>query len=220
MKIEEALKELIETSDDKTSFVESDVFHHNAPYEAGLSILKNGILPASMQNERGISNRDEHVFIDGNKMDIGTVNGYNDISISRVYGEHPYYDQDFGYCPYNPSMLDFILDKSMYKDLPMGHNNENYYNEYLVRSSVPTKYIKSLNVRLHNMTLLKDVKFCDVKYCLEKNDSIFRECYNNLIDMATYITESGLNIPICEIVSNSSVYTLDPKKVMKLSKLK
>ena len=119
------------------------------------------------------------------------------------------------YLPYNPYTLDFILDKEMQKEIPVFHNNENYYNEYLVHGGIPSKYIKSLNIRMCNMILIKDKKYvCDI------NDDIFARNYNHLIDMAKYINKKKLDVSINEVVSNLEVYELDVKKLMKLKKIK
>lgn len=212
--IKKVLENIKNTSSKVIAFSDKGDFHHNAPYEHGLSILKNGILTNANQSKYGI-NRPTHVNILGYMMPIDTTNGNDKISLARMIDEEPYDGQDFMYDAYRANLVDFVIDENIRKDIPFGHCNDNYYNEYLVRRDIPRKYIKSLNVRFHNMLLLKDKKF---HYPM--NEEIFLANYNHFIDMARYIVGEGLPISIEEVVNNDTVYVLNPNEVINLEKVK
>ena len=66
------------------------------------------------------------------------------------------------------------------------------------------------------MSLLKDTQ-C-FTYGMTKE--VFLANYNHFIDMARFIVDENLSIPIREVINNQVVYILDQEKVASLEKVK
>lgn len=213
--IRKVLETIKNTSKEVIPFRDNGDFHHNSPYEHGLSILKNGILINAHQSKHGVI-RPTHVLLQGNTLPIDTANGNEKISLARMVDEIPYYGQDTKYNSYDARLVDFVVSKQLQKDGFFGRSYENYYNEYLVPRDIPRSYIKNLDVRFHNMSLLKDTP-C-FTYGMTKE--VFLANYNHFIDMARFIVDENLLIPIREIINNQEVYVLDQEKVANLEKVK
>lgn len=213
--IRNILETIKSTSKEVIPFQDNGDFHHNSPYKHGLSILKNGILINAHQSEHGVI-RPTHVEVHGSTLPIDTANGNEKISLARMVGEIPYYGQDTEYNSYDSRLVDFIVSEQLQKDGFFGRSYKNYYNEYLVPRDIPRSYIKNLDVRFHNMSLLKDTP-C-FYYGMTKE--LFIENYNHFIDMARFIVDENLSIPIREVINNQVVYILEQEKVAKLEKVK
>lgn len=213
--IRKVLETIKNTSKEVIPFQDKGDFHHNSPYEHGLSILKNGILINDHQAEHGFD-RPTHVEMYGYLLPIDTANGNDKISLARMVDEIPYYGQDSKYDSYAPNLVDFVVSEQLQKDEFFGRCYENYYNEYLVPRDIPTKYIKNLDVRFHNMRLLNS----DPRFVCRMNEEIFLTNYNHFIDMARFIVKENLPIEIREVIDNQDVYVLNPEKVAGLEKVK
>ena len=94
--IRKILENIENASREVIHFTDNGDFHHNTPYEHGLSILKNGILTNANQQKHGII-RPKDVDIYGHNLPIDTANGNNKISLARMVDEIPYYGQDTKY---------------------------------------------------------------------------------------------------------------------------
>ena len=135
--VKKVLENIENASREVVSFQDRGDFHHNSPYEHGLSILQNGILTNAHQSKHGII-RPTHVNILGYMMPIDTTNGDDKVSLARMIDEYEYDGQDFMYDAYTPNLVDFIIDGDIRNDFSFGHCNENYYkieennNPYLV----------------------------------------------------------------------------------------
>jgi len=212
--IREVLENIKRTSEEVTPFQDNGDFHHNSPYEYGVSILKNGILTNAHQSRYGIK-RPTHVNNHGYLLPIDTSNGNDNISLARMVDEIPYYGQDFEYDSYTPKLVDFTVSEQLQRDGFFGRCYENYYNEYLVPRDIPRSYIKNLDVRFHNMFPIAETHIHWVM-----NEEIFFANYNHLIDMARVIVDENLPISIREVVNNREMYILNPESVSGLNKVK
>ena len=114
------------------------------------------------------------------------------------------------------NMVDFTVSSQLQKDKFFGRSYENYYNEYLVPRDIPRSYIKNLDVRFHNMAILKDTP-C-FTYGMTKE--VFIKNYNHFIDMARLIVDESLPISIREVLNNQEMYILNPEKVSGFEKIK
>ena len=160
--------------------------------------------------------RPSEVSMYGQIIPVDTANGNEKISLGRMVDEVPYYGQDTKYDSYDARLVDFVVSEQLQKDGFFGHSYENYYNEYLVPRDIPRSYIKNLDVRFYNMSLLKDTP-C-FTYGMTKE--LFIENYNQFIDMARFVVEENLPIPLREVINNQEVYVLNPEKVAGLEKVK
>ena len=184
------------------TFLENkDDFHHRTDYKKALNIVNYGILSIDASIREGLFK--ERVQAASN------VNGREYISLSKEEEYDPI--RDFYFDHRYPTEINFIIDEKIKNERRVMRNSSNYCNEFLIFDSIPTKYIKGIEVRFIN--LIKLIGNTIGKISIDE----YSEKYNYFYDLVSYMQENNIDIPIIEASNNSII--LDKQKILARGKI-
>ena len=183
----------------KTSELIDDTFHHNISLKNIPSALNHGILSRKMQSDilnLELTNKEKDYFLDDYH-----VNGLNCISLSSMnldFSEN--YKDQFVYDYSALGECDIIISSkvSAYR------NSTNYFNEFLVEGKIPTKYFKSIDIRVKN--IIKND--CSLERLIELKRLIK--------SISGQMLENNIDIPLREV--SDEIIEIDKVKVINMCK--
>lgn len=170
------------------------LYHHNASYKDGLSIVRNGILSLQRLNAIGIRHDSQKVLTEYSNIDTH-ANGIDGISLSVVGLTDLYRDED-EYSPYNPDYLDLLISSS----IKTSRYTKHYGNEFITYEDILPKDIRAIDFRL--------LKLIDQEGLEEK--------YNMIILLSREIKKQKLDIKLREMVSEVDLTDFYDKPLIKI----
>lgn len=175
-------------------------YHHNSKYSDAVSIIKNGILPISYQNQIKIRN-DSEEFLKVLADISSHVNGIDGVSLA-VSGLDDLYPDEIEYYPDNSDMVDFRVSSRIHAS----RTTERYGNEFVCFGAIHPSEFKSIDIRL-----LKYIYQIENGITSEGKKSIkgLEGRYNVLGEIVSEIRQSGLYVPIREVSNGEDLLDLD-----------
>jgi hypothetical protein len=182
-------------------------YHHNTKYDNVTSIINNGILSLNQLNDLGIINYNEEEL---QRLDdfSSHVNGRSGISLAKIDLTDLYSDEE-EYDPYNPCVVDIILDG----DIKASRNSINYGNEYIVKNNISSDHIEAIDIRI-----LKYLQFINPEKDNEYNIKTLVNNYNYLNEIAQVLLNNNKGIYLREKSSNDN-QIIDIEKLSNYPKL-
>ena len=197
-KIEEYIKEHIDSAilskDDNYPYAR---YHHNTTYDLAPSIIKHGFLSILAQQKSGISKYTDDI-VKKAMIDDFHVNSNDGISFAVTDLKDLYPGED-EYDPMSSTGVDFIVD------IPwtLIRNTENYGNEYISLTSVDSKYIRYLDLRIKEL-IMNQLEIMDYDGAVKR--------YNSIIRISQAINEYNKSIILRELSNNQELH-LNPETI-------
>ena len=181
-------------------------YHHNTSYDNASSIIRNGILPISELNSKGIISISDDML---KRMDDVTShpNGINGVSLA-VVGLKDLYSGEMEYNPKDMNSVDFLVTDS----IAARRNSTNYGNEFICFDHIQPSQLRSVDIRI-----LKFLDYCK-KSSKQSNIQKLIMMYNCLQDTSNSIKENRLDIPLREMSQESNI-CLDIDQIAKIQKI-
>lgn len=175
-------------------------YHHNCKYSDVISILRNGILPISYQNQAKIRN-DSEEFLKVLSDISSHVNGVDGVSLA-VSGLDDLYPDEFEYDPDNSDLVDFRISNKVVAS----RTTERYGNEFVCFDIIHPSKFASIDIRL-----LKYIYQIENGITSEGNKNIkgLVDRYNLLREFVDEIRQSGLYVPIREVSNGENLLDQD-----------
>lgn len=186
-----------------------DLYHHNTSYQLAPSVIKHGILSMEGMHKQGIKEYSAALLNIMNDID-SHVNGKNGVSLA-VVGLTDLYPDEYEYNPFRDDVVDFLITRKIKTCRMTIH----YGNEYVTSDIEPDK-ILSLDIRL-----LKYMERLKTKKTMSFENSTTQELiekYNYLLEVATVLKQTNLNIRIREMSNNDNL-SLDVEKLSQSPKI-
>jgi len=209
------IKENIYSCATEKIVISDNTFHHKLDIKDVTSILEYGLLSRRLKCElvdkREITEYEISVY-----SEEWHANGIDHVSIANVNEKDNQVDKDV--CVWN-IYSGFFPDIIISSQVPVKKNSNNYLNEYLVENKISTELFNSIDLRIFKI-------IDSPKLSNRKKIKLLLQYYQNMRNIAFYLVENNLSIPLRETseVNNKDEYdkaiTLDPYKIIKLPILK
>lgn len=187
-------------------YVINSNYHHNTSFDSASSIIRNGILPISELNSKGIRCFSDDLL---KRMDDTSShpNGIHGISLS-IIGLKDLYSGELEYNPKDMNSVDILVTD----DIVTRRNSTNYGNEFICLNQIQPSQLRSIDIRL-----LKYLEYCR-KNCKQPNIEKLIMMYNSLQDISSSIKEMQLDIPLREMSQESNI-CIDIDVIAKMPKI-